>query len=239
MADKKPEQKPSVTAYIVPVIGLLFLGALMGYQYQQQGLDDPEARLNIAHEALMNANDAKAFQLFSSLAEAGNGRAQYWLADMYENGYGIKKDITKALEFYQKSAAQAVLPAEARLGEIYLMGEESVQDFSKAREWLQKSARHGNGRAERLLGQMEAHGFGGPKDVVSAYAWYQLAILDGDGMAMRMRDSLLETMSPTQTRDGQALAEKLNKEVAATRDKSATVDAHDKTGVEKSDKTKQ
>lgn len=219
MAEKEPKKRS--TGYILQVVALLLVGGLLGYQYQKQALKNPDVRFKVAHEALMHADDGTAFKLFSGLAEAGDGRAQYWLADMYEHGYGVKKDVGKALSWLDKSAKQGVVLAEARLGEIYLRGEEAVQDFAKARQWLQKAASRGNAQAERMLGQMEAHGLGGEKDIVRAYAWYQLAVLGGDGLAVAMRDALLKTMSPDQIKDGQALAETLSKDVAGAGAKSA------------------
>lgn len=234
MAEKEPKKRSM--GYIVQVVVLLLVGAVLGYQYQKQALKNPDVRFKVAHEALMHADDGTAFRLFSGLAKAGDGRAQYWLADMYEHGYGVKKNVGEALSWLKKSADQGVVLAEARLGEIYLAGEETVQDFAKARQWLQKSASRGNAAAQRRLGQMEVNGLGGTKDAVRAYAWYQLAVLGGDGLAIHLRDALLKTMSPTQIKDGQALAETLSKEVAGARDKSAKPKA--KSGMKGDDKAK-
>lgn len=211
MTETEPQKRSM--GYLVPVLVLLLLGAFLGYQYQKRAIKDPDVRFKIAHEALMNADDAKAFRLFSSLAKSGDSRARYWLGDMYENGYGIKKDIGKALALFKESANQGEVQAEARLGEIYLTGETTVQNFVKARQWLQKSADRGNARAERLLGHMEEYGLGGEKDIVHAYAWYQLAVLGGDGLAVQLRDGLLEVMSSTQINEAQAYVERLSKEV--------------------------
>lgn len=208
MNDNKPTRRLPVV--IVQLLVFLAAGVLVGYFFQKQQMKDPKVRLAVAHEALVDGDDTTAFKLFSGLAEAGNARAQYWLADMYEYGYGVKKDIPKAISWMEKAANQGLATAQGRLGEIYFAGQETVQDFKTARQWLQKAAKQHNAVAERRLAQMEEQGLGGPKNVVRAYALYQRAILDGDGYAVRLRDDLLKRMSPAQITEGQALAKKLD-----------------------------
>jgi TPR repeat protein len=191
---------------------LVFLGAgiFLGYLYQKHQMKDPKAQLAVAHEALANGDDGTAFRLFSGLAESGNARAQYWLADMYEYGYGVKKDIPEAISWMEKAANQGLATAQGRLGEIYFAGQETVQDFKAARKWLQKAANQNNAVAERRLAQMMEQGLGGPKDPVQAYVLYEQAILDGDGYSERLRNSLLKHMTPAQVSEAQGLAKKLD-----------------------------
>ena len=195
---------------IIQILAFLAIGAFIGYQFQKQQLKDPKVRLEVAHEALAHGDDATALQLYMGLAEAGNARAQYWLADMFEFGYGVKKDLKKAISWMEKAAKQGLPVAQARLGEIYFAGRDAVQDFKAARLWLGKAAAQRNAVAERRLGQMDEEGLGGPKNVIQAYVWYERAILDGDGYAERLRDNLLKRLSPEQIAEAQALAEKSN-----------------------------
>jgi len=195
---------------IVQLVVLLAIGAFFGYQFQKQELKDPKVRLEVAQEALAKGDDETAFKLYSGLAQAGNARAQYWLADMYEFGYGVPKDIPEALNWMKKAADQGLATAQGRLGEIYFAGNETIQDFKAAREWLQKAADQKNAVAQRRLGQMEEQGLGAPADPVRAYALYEQAILDGDGYAVRLRDDLLKRLSPAQVTEAQALAKTLS-----------------------------
>ena len=48
-------------------------------------------------------------------AEQGNANAQYNLGVMYANGDGVTKDAVKAVEWYQKAAAQGYADAIQRL----------------------------------------------------------------------------------------------------------------------------
>lgn len=191
---------------IVQVLVFLAIGAFLGYQYQKRELKDPNVKLAVAHEALVEGDDTAALKLYGSLANAGNARAQYQLGDMYEFGYGVPKDAAEAISWFRKAADQGLAVAQGRLGEIYFAGTESVQDFKAAREWLQKAADQKNAVAQRRLGQMEEGGLGGPENVVRAYALYETAILNGDGYAQRLRNELVKRLSPAQVTEAQALA---------------------------------
>lgn len=47
----------------------------------------------------------KAYPIILEEANKGNKEAQYLLANIFENGYGIKRDITRSLYWYKKSAS--------------------------------------------------------------------------------------------------------------------------------------
>lgn len=204
----------------IQILVFLAIGAFLGYQYQKRELKDPNVKLAVAHEALVEGDDAAALKLYGSLADAGNARAQYQLGDMYEFGYGVPKDPKEAISWFRKAADQGLGVAQARLGELYFAGNKTVQDFKAAREWLQKAADQRIAVAERRLGQMEEQAFGGPRNVVRAYALYQQAILDGDGYAQRLRDDLVKRLSPDQRTEAQALAKKMSESKPATRSTS-------------------
>ncbi|MFI3185043.1 MAG: SEL1-like repeat protein [Methylococcaceae bacterium] len=51
-------------------------------------------------------------------AQEGDPDAQYNLAYLYENGLGVAKDETRALELYQQAADQGNSAAQANLNEI-------------------------------------------------------------------------------------------------------------------------
>lgn len=69
--------------------------------------------------ALKNREEEKAFRLIVPVAEAGNEKAQYELACMYDYGKGTKKNCTLAIKWYEKTAAQDNIEANYRLAEIY------------------------------------------------------------------------------------------------------------------------
>ena len=220
MDDQKPANRLPVI--IIQIVIFLAIGAFLGYQFQKREMADPKVRMAVAHEALVKGDDSTAFRLYSGLAEAGNARAQYWLGDMYEFGYGVKKDPAEALSWMQKAADQGLATAQGRLGEMYFTGHETVQDFTAARKWFQKAASQGNAVAERRLGQMEEGGLGGAADPIQAYVLYEKAILAGDGYAVRLRDDLVKRLTPEQVTEAQALAKK---EIEKAKSAKPTTDA--------------
>jgi len=101
-------------------------------------------------------NGKEMYRLFLEKAEQGDALAQYRLANMYEVGYGVKKDKNKAFEWYQKAAEQHNVDACYKMGEIYLHAsahDDVVKpDNKKAFDWYLQAAEHGHHEAQHVLG---------------------------------------------------------------------------------------
>jgi TPR repeat protein len=163
----------------------------------------PQSKLADAVQDFRSGYDKAALALLKPLADEGQPKAQYWLADMYENGLGVTKNLLTARDLLEKSAAQSFVPAEERLGDLYLHGNETLQDFGKAQSWLHTAAIAGDSDAQRQLGQIFALGLGVPRDLPEAYGWYENAVLGGDGMASHLRDDLVARMAPPEIAKGE------------------------------------
>lgn len=74
--------------------------------------------LEAAREATQNGDYKKAFDIYKSLANAGNAEAQYCLGLMYETGKGVGIDIFEAVMWYRKSKAKGFALAERKLQEL-------------------------------------------------------------------------------------------------------------------------
>lgn len=97
-------------------------------------------------------------------AEAGDAKAQFDLGLMYDPGNvgafddliptnnKFPKDASKALEWYQKSAAQGHAEAQIYMGLAYLNGVGVSRDVAKAVAWFEKAAAQGNADAQYHLG---------------------------------------------------------------------------------------
>ncbi|MBR6902145.1 MAG: sel1 repeat family protein, partial [Synergistaceae bacterium] len=55
---------------------------------------------------------------YKKAADNGDAIAQYNIGSLYENGLGVKKNYKKAIEWYEKAAAQGHKDAQARLKEL-------------------------------------------------------------------------------------------------------------------------
>lgn len=197
------------------VIAFALVSGLMGgYFVKESGPATADAKLQIALQAFRSGKDATALSLLTPLANDGNAKAQYWLADIYEDDDpNVKPDLAKAQALLEKSAAQGFVPAERQLGQLYLRGVSTLQDFGKAQGWLRKAATAGDARAQEQLGQIYALGLGVPQDKAQAYGWYEDSALHGDGLAERMRDDLLKRMSPTEIDKGEQTAKQFTASV--------------------------
>lgn len=78
----------------------------------------------------------KAFQIYSYLYSQGIERGAYYLGYMYEYGYGVEKDIEKAILYYQSYEDDYTC---LRLGYFYMLGLYLLRDDDKAYEYLSKS----------------------------------------------------------------------------------------------------
>lgn len=130
-------------------------------------------------------------------AEVGDAEAQFTLGNLYENGNGVAKDITKAVAWYEKAATtknsnyfdqfdeqpqineRPQVKAQFRLGVIYDAGAGVSQDRSKAAMWYEKAAEQGVAEAQFNLGMLYANGEGIPKDIKKAATWFEKAANQG------------------------------------------------------------
>lgn len=113
-------------------------------------------------------------------ADAEDAKAQFNIGEMYAKGDGILKDAAKAMEWYQKAAAQGNAEAQKTIGMFYRDGFGITKNADKALDWFQKAAAQGNVNAQISLGVMYTIGEGVPKDAAKAFEWFQKAAVQGD-----------------------------------------------------------
>ena len=105
-------------------------------------------------------------------AEFAQGKAAY-----------DRKDYAKAMQWYQKSAAQGDADAENTIGLLYASGFGVPKDYAKAMRWFQKGAAQGRASDEYSIGLLYETGSGVPKDDAEAMRWFQKAAAQGHGLA--------------------------------------------------------
>ena len=88
-------------------------------------------------------------------AKAGHAGAQNNLGVMYENGDGVPKDLAKAVEWWQKAAAQGNAIAQYLLGRMHWLGEGVSKNHVLAYAWLNLSAAQGFDAAKELRDRVE------------------------------------------------------------------------------------
>lgn len=109
------------------------------------------------------------------LASQGNPNAQYELGSMYECGFVVSQDMSKAIELWKKAADHGNVDAQFNLGNVYNNGLGTQVNHHTATEYFQKAATQGDAGAQYAMGLQFANGHGIQRDMVIASAWLKLA----------------------------------------------------------------
>lgn len=134
--------------------------------------------LTFSTQTLANPDDWGMVQRFNkqkALADQGNVKAMYDVGKLYERGRGVKKDISKAAEFFQKSANSGYPSAQARLGILYFEGRGVKQNYKKALSFLNSAANKNVPSAQFQLANMYELGTGVNQNLHKAIEWYKKA----------------------------------------------------------------
>ena len=113
-------------------------------------------------------------------AEQGNAEAQYNIGLMYINGWEVKQDFAKAVEWYRKAAEQGYAAGQFTLGAMYQYGLGVKQDYKKAVELYRKAAEQGNDAGQNNLGYMYWQGLGVKQDYKKAVELFRKAAEQGN-----------------------------------------------------------
>ena len=130
-------------------------------------------------EAYARGNYEDAFAQWRTLAEQGDPRAQYKLAQMFADGVGVRKDDRAALHWYGQAADRGSVEARYELALMHSIGRSVHQDHSRAAYWYGRLAEDGHATAQYLLAGMYEDGTGVEKDVPRAVSWYRRAAEQG------------------------------------------------------------
>ena len=102
------------------------------------------ADFQAGEDAYKKGDYATALKQWRPLAEQGDASAQFRLAYMYVNGYGVPEDMTEAARWYRRAAEQGLAPAQFNLGWLYFLGRGVPQDDKEAVRWYRLAAAQGN-----------------------------------------------------------------------------------------------
>jgi len=147
--------------------------------------------LSLTFSSLVQADGLFDFQM--KLAKSGNAEAQYKVGDMYETGFGVKKNQAEAMAWTQKAASKGHETAGFKL--LYWDVEKNgLKGENKGKvEALKKKANNGNPQAQYYMGKMHANGVGVKKSSKEAIGWLNKAALVGVLEAERELTTVRET----------------------------------------------
>jgi hypothetical protein len=110
---------------------------------------------------------------YSICKEDGSADAQYFLAQMYYHGLGVKEDDAEAAIWFRKAAERGNVDAQYILGTMYINGEGVQKDGAEAAIWFRKAAKQGHAEAKSLLTKI----FNNGKDKWTSFDDFMLYLL--------------------------------------------------------------
>jgi hypothetical protein len=112
----------------------------------EEQLDQIEVKK--AHALLRERRYDEAVRILRKYVRKENALAQLYMADCYDEGWGVKADKKKAYQLYKKSAEQGNPRATLLLGTFYECGDGGVkQNISKALKLYMKAHEMGDRKA--------------------------------------------------------------------------------------------
>ena len=102
----------------------------------------------------------EAREIWSSLAEQNNATAMINLANLYEQGQGVERDLKQSIDWLTKAADLGDTRGQFQLAMAYEKGLGVERDLQKAAYWLTKAAEQGDETAQFNLGVMLATNYG-------------------------------------------------------------------------------
>lgn len=119
----------------------------------------------------------------TTLAESGDADAQHRLAQVYERGLGVGRDIARARAWTERAAAAGEPRAMHDLGVYFARGEGGAQDDAAAFRWFRQAAEIGVADSQYNLGVLYERGRGVEANAPEALFWFMLAAEQGDASA--------------------------------------------------------
>lgn len=119
---------------------------------------------------------------FAAADRAGNGYASFVLAQMYNDGEGVQKDLEQALRLYFRAGNAGIADAFDYGGQIY--AEENPPDYTEAKSWFENAVQGGSADGNADLGWMYESGSGVNKDPAKALSLFSEAAKLGSAEGM-------------------------------------------------------
>lgn len=119
-------------------------------------------------ESKSNKYYSKAVKSYRKQADK-NGDACYELGYMYQNGYGVDKDMEQAKYYYKSGAMLGDRNAAWRLGLIYI----DEMEYTEAYKFLLRASEAGQGMAMFELAKLYENGLGTAYNREKAIEWYK------------------------------------------------------------------
>ncbi len=151
---------------------------------------DNEEAVRAAFEHLLDGEYGQSYEIAQPLAAEGDADAQHLLGYLFEKGFGVTKDMARALDLYARSALQGQADSQFALGELAFTGDGVRQDYERAAGWYELAVSRGHPTAKARLGVMYAEGLGVKPDRRRALLLFEEAAAAGEPEAQYQLGSI-------------------------------------------------
>jgi len=127
---------------------------------------------------------------FLTAAEDGVVYAQNEVGKILSKGEIVKKDMDRAIFWYEKASLQGYAAAQCNFALCYFNGTGLQKDIKKTCYWLELSANQGYAKAQYLLGKLFYEGSQVKEDYQQADYWFNLAARNAYSKANKYLEKL-------------------------------------------------
>ena len=126
-------------------------------------------------DAFNSGDYAGAAQAWEAKAAESDPEAMTNLALLYLKGLGVKRDVGKAAELYERAGQLGFVIAQFNLANLYYDGQGVSRDKKQAARWYAAAASGGHTKAQFYLAQMYFDGDGIDENKETGFSWLQKA----------------------------------------------------------------
>jgi len=138
-----------------------------------------DSGIRAAKEAHDRGDFTRARDLFQAEADKGDLEAKHYMASLYHQGHGVKKDNEKALALLSEAANDDYVLSIATLGAMYLKGDIVDQDYQKSFDYFLRAAELGHLQSIVKVSQFYVNGVGVKQNNNKAAYWFKEAAIQG------------------------------------------------------------
>ena len=157
------------------------------------------ADINAGLAAYHDGDYETALENFLPEAENGNLQAQTALGIMYQSGRGVKRDLVKAKQWYEKAVEKGDPIAQNNLGYMYWKGQGVSRNTTHAAKLFGLATIKGYSLSAYHLADMYSKGDGVEKNLLRAYVLYVFSMDNLNtrqkGEAEMRRQGIAKTLS--------------------------------------------
>ncbi len=159
-------------------------------------------------------DQAEAMKWFHKAVGQNHAKAQFRLAECYEQGIGVAKNSVESVKWLRKAAERDYAKAQTKLGFCYQNGQGVGTNDVEAAKWWRKAAEQDDLNGQICTAICYQFGRGVAMDYVEAYAWHNV-FSNKLGRAASITGPLAVKMSPQKLADAEKRTQELRREIEA------------------------